>query len=419
MRTVLRGIESKTVYPAKEQRYRGENGELLEVVSDLTSFNRSPAAWKEHFDEQKEKPAFIRYKDVLLPDLPEKCITSLSEGDTPLYPATKAMRDYFGVEKLELKHEGMNPTLSFKDRGMVAGVSWARFIGADVVACASTGDTSAAMAAYAACAGIKAVVLLPEGNISFEQYSQPIAAGAITLGLDTDFDGCMELIQKITAKHRGIYLLNSMNSFRIEGQKAIGIEALHQRNWQVPDWFIIPVGNAGNVSALAKGIRELYELGIINRLPRIAGVQTKAASPLYNSYKNGWAGLVPITAKKTKASAIQIGNPVSFKKAVRELKAFNGVVEAASEEEIMDAKAVVDASGISICPNSATAMAGLRKLAKAGIIRKTDSVVAILTAHGAKFSQATVEYHRAANRFANKPKALRADVAAIEKALGL
>jgi threonine synthase len=288
----------------------------------------------------------------------------------------------------------------------------------DIVACASTGDTSASMSAYAARGDLKRVVLLPEGKISFEQLSQPISSGAMTLGLDTDFDGCMKIVQELTEKHP-IYLLNSMNSFRIEGQKAIGIEALHQLEWEVPDWFVIPVGNAGNISALGKGLRELKELGVIDKLPRLAGVETESANPLYISYKDGWADLKPVTAKKTVASAIQIGNPVSFKKARRELKETNGVMEQVSDKEIMDAKAVVDSTGIPICPNSGTAMAGLKKLVDAGTIKKSDKVVVILTAHGAKFSQAIIDYHKSSAKYANKPKSLPAKLESVAKALEL
>jgi threonine synthase len=419
MKTKLKCIECGKEYNAKDIRYRCECSNLLEVIPDLKSFNRSGKQWKEHFEKNKDKVAFFRYKDVLLPDLPDNKVISLEEGDTPLYKANNKLKEFFGVDNLYLKHEGMNPSLSFKDRGMVAGVSWANFLGVDIVACASTGDTSASMSAYAANSeNLKGVVLLPEGKISFEQLSQPISSGATTLGLDTDFDGCMKLVQELTEKHP-IYLLNSMNSFRIEGQKAIGIEMLHQLDWKVPDWIVIPVGNAGNVSALGKGLRELKELGVIDKLPRLAGVETEGANPLYVSYKNDWAELEPVTAKKTVASAIQIGNPVSFKKAKRELKESNGVMEQVSDKEIMDAKAVVDSTGIPICPNSGTAMAGLKKLVDNGVIKKSDKVAVILTAHGAKFSQAIIDYHKSNAKFANKPKSLPANLGAIEKALNL
>ena len=211
-----------------------------------------------------------------------------------------------------------------------------------------------------------------------------------------------------------------MNSVRIEGQKAIGIETLHQLNWKVPDWFVIPVGNAGNISALGKGLRELYELGIIDRLPRIAGVQTVGASPMYESYKNGFADLVAQKAKPTKASAIQIGDPVSFKKAVRELQYFNGIVEAVSDIELMDWKARIDRLGISICPNSSVAVSGAMKLRNNGIINKQDNVVVILTAHGSKFSNASVKYHdNNTNQFANQMLIIKPSIDQLERTLEL
>jgi threonine synthase len=303
---------------------------------------------------------------------------------------------------------------------MVAGVSWANKLGCRHVICASTGDTSAAMAAYAgASPNMKGIVLLPKGKISPEQLAQAITYGALTIGIETDFDGCMALVQELTKKHN-IYLLNSMNSVRIEGQKAIGIETLHQLNWQVPDWFVIPVGNAGNISALGKGMRELYDLGIIDKLPRLAGVQTFGASPLYESYKNGFADLVPQKAKPTKASAIQIGDPVSFKKAVRELKHFKGVVEAVSESDLMDWKAQIDSLGISICPNSAVAVSGAMKLRDNGIIKENEDVVVILTAHGSKFSNTAVKYHSdKTNQFANQMLTIKPSLNELERTLEL
>jgi threonine synthase len=266
---------------------------------------------------------------------------------------------------------------------------------------------------------MKGIVLLPKGKISPEQLAQAIAYGALTIGIETDFDGCMKLVQELTEKH-SIYLLNSMNSVRIEGQKAIGIETLHQLGWKVPDWFVIPVGNAGNISALGKGLRELYALGIIDKLPRLAGVQTIGASPMYESYKNGFANLIPQKAKPTKASAIQIGDPVSFKKAVRELQHFNGVVEAVSEIELMDWKARIDSLGISICPNSSVAVSGAMKLLDSGVINKQDNVVVILTAHGNKFSNTAVKYHsNDTNQFANQMLTINPTIDELERALEL
>ena len=211
-----------------------------------------------------------------------------------------------------------------------------------------------------------------------------------------------------------------MNSVRIEGQKAIGIETLHQLNWKVPDWFVIPVGNAGNISALGKGLRELYELSIIDKIPRLAGIQSEGASPLYESYKNGFSELVPQTAKPTKASAIQIGDPVSYKKAVKESKYFNGIVGTVTEQELMDWKAQIDRLGISICPNSAVAVAGAMKLRDAGLIKQKEEVVIILTAHGSKFSNTSVDYHKnSINNFANQTLTIEPLLEELERTLKL
>ena len=388
--SIFKSISCDKEYDIQEIRYCCECGDLLEVIHDLSQSLPSPNDWKKSLDNQMAVIAFRRYQALLFPALPGNKIITLNEGDTPLYDVSHHFPHFSSIK---LKHEGMNPTLSFKDRGMVSGISWANYLGCENVICASTGDTSAAMAAYAGSApNMKGIVLLPKGKISPEQLAQPISFGAVTVGVETDFDGCMKLVQQLTEKHN-IYLLNSMNSVRIEGQKAIGIETLHQLNWQVPDWFVIPVGNAGNISALGKGLRELFELGIIDKLPRLAGIQTEGASPLYESYQNCYSELVPKKAKPTKASAIQIGDPVSYKKAVRELKYFNGVVEAVTETELMDWKAQIDKLGISICPNSAVAVAGAMKLNENGIIKETEDVVVILTAHGSKFSNASVEYH--------------------------
>ncbi len=415
--SLFKCIDCDREYDICEIRYRCDCGDLLEVIHDLDNCIPKAEDWKTSLDGRIGEIAFHRYQDILFPLLPKESIISLQEGDTPLYDVSHVFPD-FG--SLKLKHEGMNPTLSFKDRGMVAGVSWASDLGCRYVICASTGDTSAAMAAYTgASSNMKGIVLLPKGKISSEQLAQPIASGAMTIGIETDFDGCMKLVQKLAKKH-SIYLLNSMNSVRIEGQKAIAIETLHQLNWKVPDWFIIPVGNAGNISALGKSLRELYGLGIIDKLPRLAGVQTVGASPMYESYRNGFADLIPQKAKPTKASAIQIGDPVSFKKAVRELKHFNGVVEAVSEIELMDWKAQIDTMGISICPNSAVAVSGAMKLRDNGMIKKDEDVIVILTAHGSKFSNTAVRYHSDnTNQFANKMLIIDPTIDDLEKILEL
>lgn len=415
--SIFKCVSCENEYNIQEIRYRCECGDLLEVIHELDRAIPDPESWKKSLDEQLGEVPFRRYQNILFPSLPNESIISLKEGDTPLYDVSPNFPQ-FG--SLHLKHEGMNPTLSFKDRGMVSGVSWANHLGCENVICASTGDTSAAMAAYAGSAPkMKGIVLLPKGKISPEQLAQPISFGALTVGIETDFDGCMKLVQQLTEKHN-IYLLNSMNSVRIEGQKAIGIETLHQLNWQVPDWFVIPVGNAGNISALGKGLRELHELGIIDKLPRLVGVQTEGASPLYQSYKNGFSELVPQQAKPTKASAIQIGDPVSYRKAVRELKHFDGVVESVTETELMDWKAQIDRLGISICPNSAVAVAGTMKLRDADVIKQNEDVIVILTAHGSKFSHTAVDYHQdSENKFANQTKTVKPELPEIERILDL
>jgi len=308
---------------------------------------------------------------------------------------------------------------------MTAGVSWARRVGAARVACASTGDTSASMAAYAAYAGLPSLVLLPENRISTEQLSQPIASGAKTLALAPDFDGCMRLVAELT-RARPIYLLNSMNPIRIEGQKSIVWETIQQLGWRVPDWIVVPVGNAGNISALGKGLAEWRALGLLGpegRMPRLAGVQALAANPVARSFRTGFSQRETVTAQPTVAQAIAIGDPVSYEKAKRVVLATGGVVTDATEDAIMDAKALVDAAGISICPNSATAVAGLRRLASEGVVRRGDLIVVIATAHGLKYSGTTVAYHEgridgvASNR-ANRPIHLPATLDAVLAALG-
>lgn len=401
--TVLKCINKDCAkeYSPLEIRYSCDKcGYLLEVSHnlDLLKIHRG-SDWRDIFDKRLGSQKFPygsgvwRFFELILPDITPSKIISLYEGDTNLAYSVK-LNHLYDAEDLHIKLEGENPTLSFKDRGMTAGVSWANFLNVKAVACASTGDTSASMAAYAAnTEGLKGIVLMPENKVSFEQLSQPISSGSVTLALQTDFDGCMKLVQQLCAM-KDIYLLNSMNSFRIEGQKAIMFEIIQQLNWEVPDWVVVPVGNAGNVSALGKALKELHYLGIIEKIPRLAGIQIHNANPLYTSYKKNWAGLEPMTAKDTFASAIRIGDPVSFNKAVDVLKWTNGIVEEVSEQELMDAMVEVDNCGISICPNSGTAVAGYKKLREKNIIQKKEKVVIVSTAHGLKFSQLKIDYHQ-------------------------
>ena len=285
------------------------------------------------------------------------------------------------------------------------------------VACASTGDTSAALAAYAAVAGIPAIVFLPKGKISTAQLIQPIANGARVLALDTDFDGCMKIVQEVT-RDNSIYLANSMNSLRVEGQKTVGIEIVQQLGWDVPDWIVLPSGNLGNISALAKGLALAKELGVIDRLPRLVAAQAERANPLYRAYQAGFAGFDPTPAGPTAASAIRIGAPVSYEKAVAALQAFDGVVEQASEDELAEACALADRAGLYTCPHTGVALAVAGKLARRGTIQPGQRVVVISTAHGLKFNEFKVGYHDGTladvvARHRNPPVELPADAGAV------
>ncbi|MBA3395683.1 MAG: threonine synthase [Deltaproteobacteria bacterium] len=379
--------------------------ELLEVVHDLEALRtRSADDWKALFGarwRQVEEPfgsGVWGKHEWVAPQLESQHIVSMLEGGTHLTRVPR-FAAALGLGDVRVKQCGTSHSGSFKDLGMTVLVSSvaqmiARGRPIRAIACASTGDTSAALAAYAAAANIRAVVILPRGKISTAQLVQPLAAGALVLAVDTDFDGCMRLVQDL-ADREGVYLANSMNSLRLEGQKTVAIEIAQQLGWQVPDWVVIPGGNLGNVSALGAGFDMLYHLGLVDRRPRICVAQAAHASPLHASYTNQWADLAPVKAKTTLASAIQIGNPVSFKKAVRALRAFDGVVEVATEAELADASASADRDGLFTCPHTGVALAALTKLARRGDITRDDRVVVISTASGLKFADFKVGYHEA------------------------
>ena len=301
----------------------------------------------------------------------------------------RALADYAGLSQLFLKHEGENPTGSFKDRGMTTGVTQAKRLGMRRVACASTGNTSASMASYAARANMPGIIFLQNQQIALGKLAQGIAFGATCLQINADFDRNMELV-RLVSERLGIYVLNSVNPFRLEGQKSIMFEALQQLRWQVPDWIIAPGGNLGNSSAFGKGLLELYRLGLIDRLPRLAIVQAEGANPLYRHYAQGFKRFQPVKAD-TIASAIKIGNPVNLQKAIRALEWTSGVVEEVSDQQIMDAKAVIDGVGIGCEPASACSVAGAKKLVERGIIKRGDSVLGVLTGHILKDPEA---HHR-------------------------
>jgi threonine synthase len=380
-------------------------GNLLEVVHDMAALReRSAGDWKQLFAERwrsVEEPwgsGVWGKHEWVAPQLRTANIVSMAEGVTHLTRVPRYGAE-LGLGDVRVKQCGTSHSGSFKDLGMTVLVSMVKqMIGNGqpirAIACASTGDTSAALAAYAAAAGIRAVVILPRGKISTAQLVQPLAMGALVLAVDTDFDGCMRLVQEL-AEREGVYLANSMNSLRLEGQKTVAIELAQQLGWEVPDWVVIPGGNLGNVSALGAGFEMLLALGLVDRRPRICVAQAAHASPLYASYRDGWAPLAAVKAKTTLASAIQIGNPVSFAKAVRALRAFDGVVEQATEAELADASARADRHGLFTCPHTGVALAALEKLAARGEVTRNQRAVVISTASGLKFADFKVGYHEA------------------------
>jgi threonine synthase len=317
---------------------------------------------------------------------------TLREGNTPLYHLTRAAES-LGIDQLYAKHQGMNPTGSFKDTGMTAALSVARERGFEWVACASTGNTSAAMAAYAARAGLRSLVLIPEGKIAWGKLSQAMDYGAVTCQLQTDFDGCVRVLAEIVRTSR-VYLLNSVNPYRLEGQKTPAFEIAEAFDWNVPDHLIVPGGNLANSSALGKGFRELKELGLVARLPRVSVIQAEGANPLVRSLaENFGASLEPIEAN-TRASAIRIGNPASWRKAARVIQDTGGWCLDVSEAEIAIAKAELGAEGLGCEPASAVTLAGLRKLRARGHVTSSDSVVLVLTGHTLKDADYTIDFHR-------------------------
>jgi len=419
-------------YPLNKIVYRCKTCDsLLEVKHDMKALaQRSALAWMKLFEDRYKSTQWPfgsgiwGKKEWVLPQIADDNIVSLYEGGSNLFWAERFGK-LVGVDNLWVKLCGNSHSGSFKDLGMTVLVSQVKQMiseGAPIqaVACASTGDTSAALAVYCAAAGIQSIVLLPKGKISMAQLVQPIANGALVLSLDTDFDGCMRVVREIT-KDETIYLANSMNSLRIEGQKTVGIEIVQQFDWQVPDVIIIPGGNLGNVSALGSGLLMMRDLGLITKLPRIVVAQAERANPLYRSYLKNFASFEPMEAQKTLASAIQIGDPISIDKAIRTIKQFDGIVMDATEQELSDAAALGDRTGMFNCPHTGVALAAMIKLIKAGRIDRSEHVVVISTAHGLKFTDFKVQYHEEKlgfpSQYANKPIEVPARVDAVKEAL--
>lgn len=417
-------------------------GDLLDVNYDFE--NLDPQELKGRFRLRRsslipiDQSGVWRFRELIPFLADQRYIVTLFEGNTPLYDAPKSAA-YAGLKKLMLKHQGLNPTGSFKDNGMTTGVAQACALGAKVVACASTGNTSASMAAYAARAGMLAAVFIPSGQIAFGKLSQSLDYGAKTLQIDGDFDAAMQLVLELS-QEADLYLLNSVNPFRLEGQKTIAFELLEQCGWQSPDRLVIPGGNLGNSSAIGKGFAEAYKLGLIDRMPKMHVIQAEGANPLAQLWTSGNRETLPVVKKATTlATAIKIGNPVSWKKALRALDwCSGGGCHQVTEQEIADAKAVIGRDGIGCEPASAVTLAGIRQLVSNGIINPDERVVAVLTGNLLKDPDYTVNYHldslykdwqtktdiisqenKLQSSFANRPIVVSADKNAIKQLLGI
>src|SRR5438552_9610643 len=400
----LRCIGCGALCQSAGQDFRCPNcGDLFEVIyppwtSSKAKSALDPTTLRNEWCQRRrsrvpaDRSGLWRFRE-LLPSLGDlNSVITLSEGNTPIYELPKCDR-VTGMEQLYAKHQGMNPTGSFKDTGMTTAASFARQEGFRWVACASTGNTSASMAAYAARGGMRSLVLIPEGKVSWGKLSQALDYGAVTCQLRTDFDGCMQALNEVV-KRMPVCLLNSVNPYRIEGQKTGAIELLEQLDWQAPDHVIVPGGNLGNASALGKAFLELLELGVISRLPKLSVIQAEGANPLVRCIREqGGKKLIPVQAE-TMATALRIGNPASWRKAVRVLEATGGAVEQVSEVEITQAKAEIGGDGIGCEPASAVPLAGLKKLVKQGFVKKNESVVLILTGPLVKDPEFTLNFHR-------------------------
>jgi threonine synthase len=403
---------------------------LLEVSNDFSGARA--AELKATWDQRRlsrdalDVSGVWRFREMLPFASEPSHIVTLREGNTPLFDLPRAA-SYGGLDRLECKHQGYNPTASFKDNGMTAGATQARKLGMQRVACVSTGNTSASMAAYAAAAGQQAVIFIPHGNIAYGKLAQALEYGALTIQVEANFDQILALVRELAGR-LGIYLLNSINPFRIEGQKSIAIEMLDQRGWRVPDWIVLPGGNLGNVSALGKAVRELKEIGVIDKLPRFAVVQAEGAAPLYQLFQKEKRDVIEFVENpETLATAIRIGAPVSWLKAKFEVESSGGLVGSVSEQEIADAKAIIGRCGIGCEPASAATLAGIRKFTAAGRIPHDADVVAVLTGHLLKDPDYVYRYHTGQlkapdgrtleSTFGNKPVVMPNDASRIARFL--
>jgi threonine synthase len=374
-------------------------GDLLEITYPTWKESKPDAAelktaWQKRrlSSSPVDLSGVWRYRDVLPALDDEQQVITLREGNTPLYELPRCAR-ITGVPHLFAKHQGMNPTGSFKDAGMTVAATFARRAGFRWVACASTGNTSASMAAYAARGGMRGLVLVPEGKISWSKLSQALDYGAVTCQLRTDFDGCLKLLQDLVRK-APVYQLNSINPFRLEGQKTLSIELLEQLDWQVPDHIIVPGGNLGNSSAIGKALLEMRKLELISRLPKLSVIQAEGANALVRTLREAGGKRLISVPPETRATAIRIGNPASWKKAAHVLEATGGACEQVTELEIAQAKAEIGAEGIGCEPASAVTLAGLKKLVKQGFVKTDETVVLVLTGNLLKDPDFTIDFHR-------------------------
>ena len=411
-RAVQRCIETGcgAVYELDERLYVcARCGGLLEVASGHAG-DVDVAAWRAMWtarlasSDARDRSGVWRYRE-LLPFAGDADIVTLGEGNTPLYDAPRAAR-YCGLDALTLKHQGCNPTGSFKDTGMTTAVTQARRLGVRLVVCASTGNTSASLAAYAARAGLACAILVPHGQVSHAKLAQSLDYGAAVLELEGNFDDAMRVIRELS-EDESVYLVNSINPFRIEGQKTVAAELVQQLGWRVPDYLVVPGGNLGNSAAFGKGLMELFNLGVIERLPRIVVVQAEGAAPFARLLAKLQVGssaqqtdadfsgaFENVDQPQTLATAIKIGAPVSWKKALRAVRSTGGHALSVSEQEIADAKAIIGRDGIGCEPASATTVAGIKRLVADGVISSSAEVVAVLTGHVLKDTGYAIDYHR-------------------------
>ena len=358
-----------------------------------------------------------RFRELVMPGVADDDLVTQGEGNTPLL-ARARVAQWTGVDDLLIKHEGHNPTGSFKDRGMTVAITQAKRIKATAVACASTGNTSSALASYAALAGLRGLVLVPAGKVALGKLSQTIAYGAQTLLVRGDFDDCLRLARE-SSEQLGVYLANSINPWRLEGQKTIIFDLLQQLRWQSPDWLVLPAGNLGNTAAFGAALRDALRLGLIDRAPRLACVQAAGSAPFAASFLDDFRTRHTVRAE-TVATAIRIGDPASYDRAVRAIRETNGVVLSVTDDELLEAKAVIDASGVGCEPASAASVAGVRALVRRGIIDRRARVVTLLTGHMLKDPEVMLSYHRGIEPpppFANRSIEIDATLADVERVL--